>query len=395
MPNPNNTGTVSLGSDLERKKWLKQNLVTVGGNQSFWAPYKGRSSDSIIMQVDNRSASAGNTVVFDMRGPIEAKAIRGNQTAEGTGVQKRKFSDKVTIEAWRWTVDNGTKFSAKAINDLTLTEHADSVAELGKMWTKTQDQGYFDLAQQTSEFGLKFDNKFDYESLLRLEYAAKMGEGFDTSPNGLGRRLPLAPFTTQGGHPMWLLVIDTPTKLKLLSQAKGAQTLLSAVDVRGNGSRLLSGVIGKIGNFVIVEAPSFLGFTEGNIVDAGDYYNFDNTSVFAAGLRRYVTNVGGGGTKEWEGTREFSEAIGIDGKPKNKDLYSRGILLGAGAFQFAMGMDPDYHLRMYDFNKFSESCLEVWCGLKPAKLKPENDDYRSVNVANYNLGTIFVDVKLN
>lgn len=395
MPNPNGTATVSLNSELQRKTWLKQNLVTTAGNFSFWAPYKGRSSDSIIMQVDNRSASAGNTVVFDMRGPIEAKAIRGNQTAEGTGVAKRKFSDLVTIEAWRWVVDNGTKFNAKAINDLTLTEHADSVRELGKVWTKTQDQGYFDLAQQTSEFGLKFDNTFDYESLLRLEYAAKMGEGFDTSPTGLGKRLPLAPFSTKDGHPMWLLVIDTPTKIKLMSKAKGAQNFLSTVDVRGNGNRLLSGVVGRIGNFIIVEAPNFIGFTEGDIVDAEAYYNFETTSVFEPGLRRYITN-DNGTTKHWSGTDEFVEKVGIDGKPQGGyDIYSRGVVLGAGAFQFAMGMDPDYHLKMYDFDKFSESCLEVWCGLKPAKLKAENDDYRSVNVSKYNLGTIFVDIKLN
>ena len=39
---PNGTGKVAYGSDLIRKKWMREGLIQKSAN-SFWAAYKGYS----------------------------------------------------------------------------------------------------------------------------------------------------------------------------------------------------------------------------------------------------------------------------------------------------------------------------------------------------------------
>ena len=112
----------------------------------------------------------------------------------------------------------------------------------------------------------------------------------------------------------------------------------------------------------------------------GEYYEYANTGVEIPGLRQYDTI-----NKVWSGETGFDIA---------STLKSRGVILGAGAFQKGNGMLPDYKYEASDFGKFSESCLEVWCGAKATKLMAENSDYKEAKVAGYNWGSIFVDVKI-
>lgn len=389
MANPSGTGVVSLNSDLVRKSWIKEGLLQKAA-KSWWAPYKGHTRDSIIQQVNNISAGAGHTVVFDMKGALEGRPVRGKQTAEGTGEQKKKFSDKLTLDVFRYTVDNGDSFDGVNIGDLSINQHADSRSLLGDLWIRSADQAYFDLGQQTAEFGLDFEQEFTFDKLLMAENVVKMGEGFATAPSGFERRLPLQPFTTQDGRPIWLMIIDNPMKIRLLRATGGSQAFFSATDVRGNSNRLISGVVGRIGNFLVVEAPTFFGTTDGDIVDSQGYYNYDNTGTYASGLRQYITK---SSKKFWSGTKEFDDEVAnVDGNTVKR--YSRGLIVGAGAFHFAMGKSPDYHFKSHDFDKFSESCLEVWCGARSIKLQAENEDYKAVSVAGYNYGTVFVDLEL-
>lgn len=393
MANPIGTGQARLDSDLERKRWVREGLLQKAAT-SFWAPYKGQSKDNIIMTVNNSSADAGHTVVFDMRGKLEGRPVRGKDTAQGTGQTKKKFSDKITVDRYRWVVDNGDKFDGKAIGDLRIHEHADSVSLLGDQWIRAADQGYFDIAQQTSEFGINLGNKFTFDKLLECEYACKMGEGFTSTPAGIKRRLPLDPFRTSDGRPVWLMLIDTAMKLKLFNSTDGAQSFLTNVDVRGNNNRLISGVIGKIGSFLVIEAPSFFGYSDSDIIDANQFYNYNSTATYSAGLRQYLKDTADA-NKGWTGDADWDANIGSVTPGGNIKKISRGLILGAGAFQFAMGKEPDYKWQpSTDFSITSESCLEVWCGLKPTKLYAENEDYRSVNVAGYNYGSVFIDLEV-
>lgn len=391
--NPTGTGMVAQGSVLERRKIIKTGLIQQAAN-SWWGPYKGTTSDSIIYAVNARSPKGGNIVDFDMRGCLESRAIPDTTTAEGRGTQKKLFSDEVTIQTWRFVVDNGTKFRNKAIDHLELGEHSDSISLLADQWVRSVDQGLFDMAQQAPEFGFTLDgtanNTFNITALNRIEAAVKSGYGFDTTPTRYKTRTPLRPFRTQGGSPLYLFIMDTHMKNVFLSDPE-IRSLLSSADVRGNNNRLISGVIGKIGNFLMIEAPMFTGTTEGSILMHDNYYDFESTAVLFPGLRKYIKD---NQNVYWQGSKKYDAEIANVGQA-NKDHYARGVILGASAIQFATGKDPEYHFRSYDFGKFSESCLEVWTGIKPARYYAENTDYKSVQFSGYNYGLVNVDVKLN
>jgi len=368
------TGKVDIGSDLVRKAWMAEGLLQKSAT-SFWAPYKGKSFDSIVMVENDISASKGHTVVFDFDGNLSGRPVKGNTTAKGKGEQKKKFSDKLTVSDYRYVVDNGTKFDGVEIGDLSINEHSDSRSKLADLWVRSEDQAFFDLGQQEAEFGLSFAaGAFNLDAVLKIEQAVKTGTGFSTTPAGITRRLPLKPFALQGGEAVWIIVLDVAAKAAFLKQA-GAGAVLQTADVRGNDNRLIKGVIGKIGNFLFVEAPTFFGETVGAITTNG-YYNYENTGVEAAGLRQKDA------AGKWTGEAAYN------GIAKT----SRCLVLGAGAFQKANGMMPDYKYEATDFGKFSESCLETWCAAKPSKLIAENVDYADGKVAGYNYGLVFVDV---
>lgn len=372
---PNGTGKVALTSDIKRKAWMSEGLIQKSAT-SFWAPYKGTSFDSVIMVKNDISKSTGHTVVFDFDGNLSGRPVKGNKTAKGTGEQKKKFSDKLTVSDYRYVVDNGTKFDGVDIGDLKINEHSDSRNKLSDLWVRSEDQAYFDLAQQTSEFGIDLGSTFNLDALLDIETVVKTGTGFDTSPVGISKRLPLKPFTLANGKPVWLFLCDTYMKNKML-KSTGAQNLLAQMDLRGNENRLIKSQIGTIGNFLFLDAGSFFGYTEGNILTNG-YYEYENTGVEIPGMRVYDTV-----NAKWSGQTGFSQA---------STLKSRGVILGAGAFQKANGMMPDYKYEDSDFGKFSESCLETWCAAKATKLLAENSDNVDGKIAGYTYGSIFVDV---
>jgi hypothetical protein len=375
---PTGTGKVAYDSPLKRKSWMREGLIQKSAT-SFWAPYKGTTKDNIIVQANLESADTGHTVTFDFDGNLAGRPVKGNTTAKGTGEQKKKFSDSVVVFDYRYVVDNGTAFDGKDIGDLSINEHSDSRSKLGDLWVRSSDQAYFDLGQQGADFGINLGSTFTFDQFLDIEQVVKDGMGFDTAPVGISRRTPLAPFMTADGKPIWLFVVDTAMKIKLM-KSTGAQQMLRESDIRGNQNRMFSGVLGKIGNFVIVEAPSFFGETTGSILSTDGYYNFENTGVEFSGMRQYDTV-----NTVWTGEEGFDVTAA---------RKSRGLILGAGAFQLGMGKMPDYKWEPTDFEKFSESAMEVWCGAKSMQLVAENADYKSGKVAGYNYGSIFVDVTL-
>ena len=371
------TGKVAYGSDLIRKKWMREGLIQASA-KSFWSAYKGTTKDSIIMQSNLDTADSGHTVVFDMDGNLSGRPVKGNATAKGTGEQKKKFSDKVVVADYRYVVDNGTKFDGKEIGDLSINEHTDSRSKLADLWVRSSDQAYYDLGQQGAEFGIDLGTTFTFDQFLDIERLVKDGTGFTTTPSGITSRMPLTPFMTADGRPIWLMVVDVAMKNMLL-KSTGAQQMFREADIRGNENRLFKSVLGKVGNFVIVEGGSFFGTTTGSILENG-YYAYNNTGVEIAGMRKYDVD-----TSKWSGETGFDQA---------NTLKSRGLILGAGAFQLGMGKMPDYKYEATDFEKFSESAMEVWCGAKNTKLFAENSDYNKAKVAGYNFGSIFLDVQV-
>lgn len=378
------TNVVSYGSDLERKGWIREGLVQAA-HKSFWTPFQGTTTDSIIYQTTNASAKEGHTVVFDFDGNLSSAPFKGKETATGNGEQKKKFSDLITVERYRWVVDNGDRFDAVNIDNLAGSEHSDSRNKLGDLYLRSKDQVTFDTLQgfkdgATPTHTIQIDasaNPLNYQSLVDIEKSLRTGVGYKTGAFGsttkASGRAPLAPYRMRDGRSCWLLVIDplTAANIKGNTGAGSIMSLMSQADIRGNDNRVVSGVLGRIGMLTIVEAEVFFGQTTTN--------KFNGSKVEVAGLRTYDSV-----NSKWAGESGFADAV-----------YSRNLILGASAMQLAIGQQPDYSWqKSTDFGINSESLLEVWMETKKTKLVAENGDYIQAKLGGLDLGVIALDVKL-
>lgn len=388
----NGTAIVAPSSSLVRKQWMAEGLINAK-SLSFTAPYTGNSMDSVVYQVNDISKSEGHEVVFQFEGNLIAQAVVGKETAFGTGETKRIFSDKIRVNRMRTTVDEGDKFDGVDINSVSLNEFSDSRTKLADKWVRMKDQAIFDVAQLTPSHRI-VTNNFSFNDMLAIENSLKTGLNLlsmaDATKSATPRR-PLSPFRLQSGEAVWLFLIDSAAKTKFLSDA-GAQSILKDADLRGNENRLLKGVIGRIGNLLIVEAPVFFGRTlntktTGDFVSKMGYATWDKNQIEISGLRRFYA--GKSDTKIvpkcWTGE---------DLTVANDDrVFSRGLLLGAGAIQFAMGKAPDFLVqKSQDFGIKTESCLEAWVACKATTLHNESGEEYPTPMAGDSYGIIGVDI---
>jgi hypothetical protein len=294
-------------------------------------------------------------------------------------------------------VSNGDKFDGKNIGDLSINEHSDSRAKLADLFIRWKDQMIFDTLQGGTDTAPSHIYEltaatFTYNDLIGIEDALKTGLGF-TAPSATGaantgtsagRRAPLEPFRTEGGEAVWLFVVDS-YMAKLLKQGSNYQTLVVSGDVRGMNNRIFSGVIGKIGQLVIVEAPSFFGYTEGT-----GSFGFNDSEVEISGVRKYSTTLANGTVlNAWEGQTAFE----TDRATATK-VVSRGLILGQGAAQLAFGKMPDYKFQeSTDFGITSESAVEFWTEAKKTNLKLEGGSvYAAAKITGLDFGVIAVDI---
>jgi len=377
------TAVVPLTSDLKRKKWMREGLIQKA-SVSFWNAYQGMSSDSIVFQANNTNSKEGHTVVFDFDGNISGKAVKGKDTAFGKGEQKRKFSDKVTVERYRLVVDNGDDFDGVDIGDLSITEHADSRSKLGDLFIRFKDQALFDSAQgllgQAPSHTIDLGSTFTWTDLLDIEKILKTSNGFTSG----GIRRPLDPFRLENKKPIWLFVIDSAMKNILMQDATavtGFANIMASGDVRGNNNRLISGIIGKIGNLLVVEAEQFFGSTAGSVLGWG----LDDSEIEMCGLRQY--DGAAPASALWTGQAGFDYA--------SVNLHSRGLIMGAGAMQLAFGKMPDYKFQeSQDFGIKSESAVEFWMESQKTNMTAENTDYTAAKVADLDYGVVAVDLQV-
>lgn len=382
------TAIVPLSSDLKRKAWMREGLIQ-SASKSFWSSMTGTTADSVVYQRNNENAAEGHTVVFDFDGALSGKAIKGKEAAYGKGEQKRKFSDKLTVERYRLVVDNGDKFDGIDIGDLSINEHSDSRAKLGDLFVRFKDQMLFDAAQGTAKTAttgahqppshiIDLGATFDFNTLTDISTTLRTSQGFSTG----GIRRPLKPYMVNGDKPMWIYVMDAAMAAVLRKDTAGFQTIMKDADVRGEQNRLIKGVLGTIGNLILVEADQFFGSTAGT--KAGEF-GFEDSAIEISGLRQYAG--ANPATAIWTGQEGFDYA--------SAELHSRGLILGAGALQFGMGKQPDYKFKSsQDFDIKSESAVEFWAEARKTNLLAENTDYNQAKVAGLDFGVIAVDLKV-
>lgn len=372
------TGILRYGNALERKGWMVEGMIQKA-SESFWRGLTGNNHDAIIYQKNDFNAKVGHNIIFDYSGNLATAGFRGKEQAFGNSPAKMKFSDSLTLEFGRYTVDNGMEFDAEAIGDIDLSTHADSREKLADNFVRAKDQMFFDLGQgylrgqapthvirpgnKATIGALTATDKLSWEFLVNMETIVKTGIGYTVG----GRRSPMKPFKLADGRKVWLLVLDSFQIADLLKDEK-FQRVYQHAEVRGIGNALISHNVTQVGSFVIMEASTFAGSSINN--------QLFKTAVEIQGLRTVDEN----GT--FSGT----------GKAQTGKVASRGLILGAGAFQLGMGSTPDYKFQeSQDFGITSESAMLLTMQADKCKLTAEVEDYKEAKVANMDYGVAVID----
>jgi len=373
------TGIVSYDSELVRKGWVLKGLVQAKST-SFWDGLAGNSEDAVIYQKSDFSVKEGHEVHFQMDGNLVGTAHVDKEQAWGNSEEKRLFSDKLRVRRLRWSVDNGDKFDAKNVGDLSLAEHGDSRNKLSDLFVRAKDQMIFDAGQgllhgegpthiirpnaKATVGDLLTTDIMSYDFMMDVEDVIKSGRGYTV---GATRR-PLEPYKLQDGRKVWLMVVDSRVS-RDLRKDNNFIAIGSNADIRGEGNVLLKGVIGRLGAFIIIEAQTAFGTADSTI---------GKSSVEIRGLR-HVDSAG-----LFEGQPSYGAASTVEA--------SRSLILGRGAFQVGFGKQPDYKFKSsQDFDIKSESALEVWMNVQKTILNTENTDYADAKVSGHDYGVVVVD----
>ena len=95
------------------QKWWAKELWDAGVNESFWKPFMGHSSKSIIHIREELKKNAGDSITIPLRMPLFGAGVVGDKTLEGKeeGLTFREF--KVGIEMIRHAVRLKGEYSEK------------------------------------------------------------------------------------------------------------------------------------------------------------------------------------------------------------------------------------------------------------------------------------------
>ena len=370
------TGIVDIKSELVRKGWVMKGLVQARST-SFWDGLTGMGEDSIIYQKNDFAVKEGHEVHFQMDGNLVSEAHVDKEQAWGNSEEKKLFSDSLRVRRLRWSVDNGDKFDAKNVGDLSLAEHGDSRTKLSDLFIRAKDQFVFDVMQgrlhgegpshiirpndRANIGALVSTDTLSYAFHMRMERVIKSGRGYTVG----GQRRPLEPYKLADGRKVWLVVVDSAQSadLRLSNDFVG---IAQNADVRGENNVLLKGVIGKVGPFIYIEAQDFFGVSSSRLIG--------KTKVEICGLR----------TVDSAGNFLGETGYGVAGS-----VASRGLILGKGAVQIGFGKMPDYKFKSsQDFDIKSESALEVWMNVQKTIMSAENVDYDDAKVAGFDYGVV-------
>lgn len=376
---PSGTGVVDYNDPLVRKTWVKKGMIQ-DAHKSVWSGMIGTSENAVIYQKSNFAAGEGHTVTFDFTGNLSSKAKRGQERAYGNSEQKRKFSDTLSIIRLRWSVDNGDKFDNKNIGDLSLGEHSQSRGMLNDLYMRSRDQGIFDMFQgvlndeapthiiragaKASIAALTSSDVMSYAFLKRIESILTTSMGYSVGD----KRRPPDPYYTKDGEAVWFMGIDAFQYEQLITEDKFV-TIMANADVRGEGNRLIKGVIAKIGKLAIVAMPNFFGETEDRALGASE--------VEIAGMRQFHENESVSGEADFDSAGVYA---------------SRAVILGRMAGELGYGMPADYRFQESDdFQISSESALEVWMNMQKTILRASNSDYKQAKVADVDFSCVVVE----
>jgi len=374
----NQTSQLNLNDPLERKRWVKQQMVIAANDRAnLFRGYVGNSAQSIIYRSSFTNSNAMQSVIFDFDGFLSNPPIVGKQRAIGKGESQKYFSDQLHLNFYRFVRDNGWRVEASAWDKVNNTKHTYAMSQLANLNTRFYSQTLSDAFQgflvgcepthvirpngKGTTTALTSADKPSLSFLRKIEEVCQMGWGFSSGTTET--RLPLIPGTASGRY---TLLVDQLFPI-LVREDADFQELIKHSDVRGNQNRNIRGYIGTIGNLDIVTVPMAHGFMVSR--------NFGGSGVMLPGFRFMNKN---------------GKITGEKGFDVKSDLIGRGVIIGQSALRLASGASPDYVYEEYDAKEFSESVLRAFLNVAPVKYKEHNGNY-ATKVTDYNFGMIHIE----
>ena len=396
---------INAGSVLQRRQWASQ--VLVGAQQrSVFGPFSGDANAATMI---NRASGmgAGNNghlVHYPGLGTLTGRYFEGNEDASGKGEKLRLFSSTLKAQWFRSVTELYNKYDRVEVGEDTSLGMAGMRRKLTDQFTAWNDQYLFDVVQGVANrtmspsgegratHGKRFafsgaSAKFGFNELQEVENIASEGAGFDWG----GSRVPLPGMRMAGMNSMWLLFVD-PKVHEILKTDAGFQNIVKDADVRGMQNKLLSPVLGTLGQIMIVKMPRAKGtLTTNSQVGYQSHKSDGSAGDNPGGFARRHVSVEACGMRQYNGENRWTGQPGFSG---NTERWSRCVLLGANALQVGFSMLPTIELESNNTNNVDELSLHVFMGAQKSKWDAEAEgDYDDAKSAGLDYGAIAIDVQ--
>lgn len=368
------TSNYPKGHKLKRVKWLLEGLIRKAKG-SYWAPFIGSGDGGKgIRVVTDFKKFAGEKIIFDYDGYLTGGLIRRPATLLGTGEDLRQFSDSLELARWGKEVNNGRKWEAWEIDRDDSAVKTTARDRLSELLTRLSDQAYFDMFQiGASSLGTHAIHLTSLSSNDFIDVNQILGTGIGYNAGMTSPRMPLNSFGTDKAGNKYYFFIDAHIKAKHFKDVNTQNVYLNG-GTRGENNPMFSHATADFGQVMMVEAPSFMGSSNGAMIDADGYYNFDNiVDLQNAGMRVYNPTAPAGTTfvvDKWQGETGFSWT-------SPNGIIAVGFIVGKSALNKAVGLgDLEWHYQeSTDYGVTSTTAVEISQSVKIAMKTAENGDY--------------------
>ena len=399
-------------SVLIRENWAPEVLLAAN-QESVFSPYLGEvGANTAVTNASNMIGGGnGHDVVFQGMGAFTGRFFERDEDASGKGQKQRLFSTKCRAHWFRTVVELYNKYDRMSIGSEAALSIPAMRRQLTASYVAWHDQDLFDAAQGFGTRTLspsaenratngkrfvgetvdsKWQPKFGFDELQEIENIAATGRGFDWGE----RRIPMPSMRMNGMNSMWVLMID-PDVHRILKTDSGFQNIVKDADVRGMANKLLTPMLGTVGQVMIVKMPTAFG-TVVNNTPVG-YRAFTDTSGTVdsnnpQGMARRFIEVQSAGMRQYD---ENSRWTGQEGFETSSQRWSRCVLLGPNALQVAFSALPFLTIDTTHTNGIEELALHVFKGTQKAKYDAEaQGDYDDGKAAGIDWGIQCFDVRV-
>lgn len=247
----------STSDDLTKKAWEEKVFRDVV-KESFFSPWMGNSSDSVVQVKTQLEKGRGDKINFGLRMRLSGSGVTSGAVLEGQEEALSKYADSVTLEQYRHAVrDDGEmsrqrsafsidEESEQAIKDWG-SEKVDQIAfdaiftSPSKIFYKTS-AGVLSAAAATAKAALTAaDSKLTPAMISWIKHWAKTG--------GARTYVPLRPIKVKGKD-YYVLLIHPDVAYDLKVDSTYAQAQRDAQD-RGSDNPIFTGALGVWDGVVI------------------------------------------------------------------------------------------------------------------------------------------------